>query len=183
MDYRTLNDDEVLYLIRDSDINYNELIFKKYSCYLKKIAREYAINYNIDFDDAYQEALLALNYAINNYSNDKNAKFITFINLCVNARLKDYVQKEVFNNIKIVNTSDYYEYTTGIDNTYHDVENYCINEQLISFKNSLDIIESSIFELRINGFKYREIAKLLDISVYTVNNTLKKIRKKMSTYY
>ena len=44
-------------------------------------------------------------------------------------------------------------------------------------KNYFDIDKSSVFELRYNGFTYKEISKLLDISISTVDGRLSKIRQ------
>ena len=52
-----------------------------------------------------------------------------------------------------------------------------LERKFVSFKNLFDIVESNIFELRYNGFSYKEISKLLDIPVSTIDGKLCKIRR------
>ena len=45
--------------------------------------------------------------------------------------------------------------------------------------NSLDLDTSCVFELRFNGFSYREISQLLDISISSVDSKLSRARRFM----
>ena len=64
-------------------------------------------------------------------------------------------------------------------NILEDIE---MDKHIIYFKNSLSDLESAIFELRLNNFKYAEIAKLLDIKVKKVDNEMMKIKIKLKKY-
>ena len=55
-------------------------------------------------------------------------------------------------------------------------------DYLIEFKHNLPMKQSLIFELRYNGFKYKEISKLLDIPLSTVDNCLHTCRKKLASH-
>ena len=52
-------------------------------------------------------------------------------------------------------------------------------EKFIMYKNSFKFLDSNIFELRYNGFSYKEISQLLDISFSCVDSRLCKIRKSL----
>ena len=67
-----------------------------------------------------------------------------------------------------------------IQNDYIDYE---AQKTVINFKNSLKSLDSAIFELRYNGFSYKDIASLLDIEEKKVDNVLFRIRKKMEKYF
>ena len=51
-------------------------------------------------------------------------------------------------------------------------------KKIIDFKNSLSVRQAQIFELRMNGFSYKEIATLLSIDVKGVYNHLRSIKTK-----
>ena len=55
-------------------------------------------------------------------------------------------------------------------------------EEFIRIKNKFDIEYSSVFELRYNGFSYKEISRLLDITVSTVDGRLSKIRRYLHNF-
>lgn len=87
-----------------------------------------------------------------------------------------------------MNSSKHYLLNTSLDDEYiysvsdNDVFEAYFNEinlerKFVSFKNLFDIVESNIFELRYNGFSYKEISKLLDIPVSTIDGKLCKIRR------
>lgn len=62
--------------------------------------------------------------------------------------------------------------TLFLDNSY-------LEEEIINFKHSLDFRTSLVFELRYNGFKYREIATLLDISIGIVDASIHNCKEKL----
>ena len=54
------------------------------------------------------------------------------------------------------------------------------NENFISMKNKLSFIDSNIFELKYNGFTYKEIAVLLDISYRYLMYRVRLIRDRLN---
>ena len=72
----------------------------------------------------------------------------------------------------------YYEQIISADFSDNQLNDYAYNQMCIQFKHSLPFYESLIFELRYNGFKYKEIAKLLDITVNSVDRSISNIKKK-----
>ena len=134
----------------------------------------------IEYEDLVQEGLIALNEAINKYNERSGVLFYTFLCVCVERRILTYCRK--------MNSSKHYLLNTSLDDEYiysvsdNDVFEAYFNEinlerKFVSFKNLFDIVESNIFELRYNGFSYKEISKLLDIPVSTIDGKLCKIRR------
>jgi DNA-binding NarL/FixJ family response regulator len=64
-------------------------------------------------------------------------------------------------------------------------EYYYFNDEIIfvNIKNLLSFKCSIVFELKINGFKLKEIAKLLDIPLSTVSGRISKINKTLRSLY
>lgn len=183
MDYKKLNDYEVVYMVRENDEEAREIIFNKYIPIVRRIASDHlalAKMARIEYEDLVQEGLIALNEAINKYNEHSGVLFYTFLCVCVERRILTYCRK--------MNSSKHYLLNTSLDDEYiysvsdNDVFEAYFNEinlerKFVSFKNLFDIVESNIFELRYNGFSYKEISKLLDIPVSTIDGKLCKIRR------
>lgn len=183
MDYKKINDYEVVYMVRENDEEARKIIFNKYIPIVRRIASDHlalAKMARIEYEDLVQEGLIALNEAINKYNERSGVLFYTFLCVCVERRILTYCRK--------MNSSKHYLLNTSLDDEYiysvsdNDVFEAYFNEinlerKFVSFKNLFDIVESNIFELRYNGFSYKEISKLLDIPVSTIDGKLCKIRR------
>ena len=168
MDYKKINDYEVVYMVRENDEEAREIIFNKYIPIVRRIASDHlalAKMARIEYEDLVQEGLIALNEAINKYNERSEVLFYTFLCVCVERRILTYCRK--------MNSSKHYLLNTSLDDEYiysvsdNDVFEAYFNEinlerKFVSFKNLFDIVESNIFELRYNGFSYKEIAEILE---------------------
>lgn len=183
MDYKDLNDYEVVYMVRENDDDAREIIFNKYIPIVKKIASNY-LSYaklaRIEYDDLVQEGLIALNIAINRYNEKTGPLFYTFVSVCVERRIIAYC--------RLMSSSKHYALNSALsdENLYGVCDDKtpefyfsesCVEREFIRFKNLFNFNESCIFELRYNGFSYKEISSLLDIPITTIDGRLYKIRK------
>ncbi len=182
MNYKNVNDYEVLYMIRENSDDARDIMFEKYFPIIKKIASKfYLINKDLgaDFDDYVQEGLIAFNRAILTYDEKKNVLFYTYAPNVINKHLLSFVRNLKVEKHTILSRSLHNE------EILHNVKDYAsfdymdksIEEEFVKLKYSLDYKFSTVFELRFNGFTYKEIACLLDIPVSTVQSRLAKIKK------
>lgn len=192
MDYKNVNDFEVLYLIEEN-VQYKEILFDKYKPVLSDICCKFypaLKKCGMDFDDLYQEALIALNKAVDSYDG-KSSLFYSYACVCVKRHLCTFYRccttskKNVLNyafsmDKKIDDKSTYLDVICDKNTKFDGVD---INLDLINFKNELSDKESCIFELRWNGFSYNEISILLDIGVKNVDYYIQKIKKKLHCYF
>lgn len=194
MNYEELNDYEILYLIGESD-DYRETIFKKYKPMLSEICSKYMQSLKkcgMEFDDLYQEALIALNRAIDSYDYNSSL-FYSYVNICVNRHLSTFYRTSTTKRSSTLNyaiSMDYaindlddvtiYDVISDNSNVYGDVD---ISLDVIDFKNQLSDREAQVFELRWNGFTYKEISKLIDIKIKNVDYYMQKIRRKIHCYF
>lgn len=183
MDYKKINDYEVVYMVRENDDDARKIIFNKYTPIVKKIASdylEYAKLARIEYDDLVQEGLIALNEAINKYNDQTGNLFYTFASVCIERRIITYC--------RCMNTPKHYPLNRSLsdDAIYSMTDNktpatyldeVCLEWDFVNFKNLFSFSESCVFELRYNGFTYKEISKLLDIPITTIDGKLYKIRK------
>ena len=174
MDYKKYNDFELIYNVRENDDDSYDKLFNKYLPIMKNIAYMFYNNYRYygyDLEDFQQEAYIAFCNAINCFDEKKDTLFYTFVVLCINRSLitfsrKISCDKKNINLNNVLNIDD----INFIGNS--NIEEFCSYDELISLcKNiicNLEFEDSCIFELRCNGFLYREISELLDIPLKRV---------------
>lgn len=196
MNYKNINDYEQLYLIRENDDEAKNIIFEKYKPIIFSLASKYYNKsklFGVDIDDLCQEGYIGLAKAIKSFKENMNACFYTFCTVCIERQMKTYCIRYNSNKNKIMNNAcsldmEIADNITGIDviedkdhlhNPFIYLTNSFNNNYLIGFKHSLPLTESLIFELRYNGFKYKEIANLLDVSTSCVDNCIHKIKVKL----
>lgn len=182
MDYKNVNDYEVMYMVRENNDEAMSLLFDKYMPLIKKLAVKYydkVKNCGIEFEDFIQEGMIALNRAIMNYDDNSNTLFYTYISVCIERQFITYCrnlnsQKHCFLNYSV---RDEELHRSSCISSKSFVDYIEVMESFTSLKNSFSFLDSSIFELRYNGFSYKEICSLLDISYSFLESRMSKIRK------
>lgn len=200
MDYKNINDYELLYLIEEEgDVAY-DILYQKYLPLIKNITikfYKYLKGYGVEFDDLFQEAYLAFLKTIKLFNDKENTLFYTFLRININSKLLNYSrvitsQKNLF-YLNMISLNEPLSYNNDItvgdcvkDNIQEDplmsLEYYETFKRIETFKLELIPLHSQIFELVCNGFNNREIANLLDLSVKDVSNVLYRIRKRLKLY-
>ncbi len=190
MDYKQINDYEVMYMVRENDEEARDLLLKKYLPVVSKIAAKYSEfikTKGVDFEDLLQEGTIAINTAINTFDDSNGVLFYTYVRVCIERHLATYCKRLDSKKNYFLNSSasedNYYsiiDSRSSIDTIFNDK---LFEEEFICYKNAFDLKYSSVFELRYNGFTYKEIGKLLDISVSTVDGRLYKVRKFLQEKY
>lgn len=183
MDYKNINDYELIYMVRENDEDNNNFLFNKYYHVIKKIASKYFVyakQRGVEFDDLVQEGYIGFNSAISSFKESMNCTFYTFSCLCIERQIKTYCRSlGVFKN-ELLNQALMGDYDKIVGNypSFVSVDNDLFSEEVfLYYKNLFSLKNSSVFELRYNGFSYQEISQLLDISVNTVDSRLCRIRK------
>ncbi len=194
--YKQLNDYELLDLILENNEQAKELLIKKYIPIVKYIAKNhYKKNQNqgLELEDLIQEGIYAIFKAIETYKVNKNIKFCTYVTACITRNIQVYCQKSRNKCYKILNNA--FSYEVCEPNTKKEYMNIIPNEQaeeplsivlnknfyyeLNKLKLDLDLELGEIFELRCNGFTYKEISILLDIPIHRVARSIRQIKIEM----
>ena len=173
MNYKQ-NDYELIYMVRENDEVSQDLLYEKYLPIIKNLASEFYQKYNsygYDFDDFFQEALIAFQKSIINFNEEKETLFYTFTVLCIRRALLSFC-RNISNKTKNVSNNNYVS-IEEYDNIFLDQK---ADIELII---SLPFENSCIFELRLNGFSYREISILLDIPTSTVEFKNRSAKRKL----
>lgn len=195
MNYKELNDNELLFLVSDNNEEATNLLINKYKNLILTNLKEYLKEYNIigvELADLYQEGLIGLLQAINSFDKEKDVTFYTYANACIKSSLLSAIRKTFRMKNRILNNSfpldklieetnyNYYEifkdYRNDPDVLISKEEDE--NELLESIKSKLSNNEKSIFELKLKGLSNTEIANLLDKDKKYVENTMFRINRK-----
>ncbi len=195
MNYKELNDNELLFLVSDNNEEATNLLINKYKNLILTNLKEYLKEYNIigvELADLYQEGLIGLLQAINSFDKEKDVTFYTYANACIKSSLLSAIRKTFRMKNRILNNSfpldklieetnyNYYEifkdYRNDPDVLLSKEEDE--NELLESIKSKLSNNEKSIFELKLKGLSNTEIANLLDKDKKYVENTMFRINRK-----
>ena len=196
MKYIEENDYEINYLISENDEAAKELVYKKYRPIIEMKAskfKNYVESRGYDYNDLIQEGMMGLTQAIRNYSDKKNTQFKSFANLCIDRQLGSFIRNIDREKHKVLNNSISIDTTFNsigkplidvvLDNKNIDPETTFIkieeqSELYSQIKEKLTPIENEVFDLRIQGFSYKEISELLDISEKSVSGRISRIRAK-----
>ena len=197
MDYKNYNDYELVYQVRENDSIAYDILMKKYGTLVDKYAKEYYFknkNIGIEIEDLYQEGMLGVVMALNDY-NSSDTLFYTYASLCIRREMERLVKASKRKKHMILNDSislnmcinkdpnctleDFIPSEYNLETNYENIEEF---NKLMDIKYDFDLLDSSIYELKLNGFSTREIATVMELSYKAVDYRLRKMRKKILKY-
>lgn len=195
MDYKELNDNELIYLCHDNNEEAINLVINKYKNCIITILKEYLKEYNIigiEISDLYQEGLIGLLHAIETFDKNKEVLFYTYACTCIRTNIISAIRLTFRQKNRILNNSYsldklFNESTTNYYEIFKDMSqepNKLLideeeQEELVDkLKKKLSKMECDILDLKLKGLKNAEIAVLLDKDKKFVENTMFRITKK-----
>ena len=197
MNYDDINDYEVLSMVADNE-DATELLFKKYKPLIIGLAKKtYGMNQNTGFDlnDLIQEGMIGFSTAINTFDENKDTTFFTYAKTCVERRLYSLIKSASRFKHQILNESysveDLASDNKSLENLLEDStsnpENKLIDDEntkelIKNIQKTLTNLESAVFELKISGFTYKEIAEILDKDSKSIDNAISRIKIKVQKY-
>ena len=135
-----------------------------------------------------QEAMIGFEEAIKAFNQDDNAIFYTFAMICIDRQLKSLVIKHNRNKHKILNEAialdsddecdlyNIFSKSITLENEFFDKEE--TKDLYNRLKGVLTDFECIVFELRLQGCNYNEIANIVDVDSKGVYNAISRIRNK-----
>ena len=197
MNYDDINDYEILSVVADNE-DATEMLFKKYRPLIVGLAKKtYGLfqNNGFDLNDLIQEAMIGFSTAINTFDENKDATFFTYAKTCIERRLYSLLKSARRFKHSPLNESysveDLASNKQSIDNLLEDnnsnPENRLIDDEntkelVKNIQKQLTNLESAVFELRISGFTYKEIAEILDKDSKSIDNAISRIKTKVQKY-
>lgn len=189
------NDYELVALAKENNEEAINIIYQKYQPLIYKKAR-YIYNIigskGIELSDIIQEGMIGLEEAINRYNEKDNTLFYTFANLCINRKMRTLISKVNRDKHKILNEAVSYDTNDDeeisllnyiydkTDNPEYGLISEEEEEELYQkIKSQISDFESTVFDLKIQGFTYKEIASILDKDPKTIDNALSRLKTKI----
>ena len=186
--YDDYNDYELVALAREGNEDAINIIYQKYKPLIinkSKDAIYVANHHGLEISDIMQEGYMALEEAIQNFSESDNASFYTFAMLCIDRNIINFIRKNTKSSNRLLNDAspiDDYVEKNMIDEAslefsfiYRDTE-----EELISKvrKNFTDF-EDKVFNYKMDGYSFEEIANTLNKDLKSIYNTFHRIKSKI----
>ena len=182
------NDDyELVYLAKDGNEDAINIIYDKYKPIIIKKSKNaivFVTHHGIEINDIMQEGYIGLEEAIRNFSQDNEATFYTFANLCIDRQILNFLRKINGNKDRILNEAIIID--DSLEKTLKD--NYNVEENLLGkdnneqitkkIRDSLTEFEKKVFDLRIKGYSFEEISNTLNKDLKSIYNTLQRIKAK-----
>ena len=197
MNYDDINDYEVLSMVADNE-DATELLFKKYKPLIVGLAKKiYNNNQNTGYDlnDLIQEGMIGFSTAINTFDENKDTTFFTYAKTCIERRLISLIKSASRLKHQILNESysveDLAQDNKSLENLLEDstsnpenkiIDDENTNELIRNIQKQLTPLESAVFELKISGFTYREIADILDKDSKSIDNAISRIKTKVQKH-
>lgn len=195
MNYKDINDYEILYLIEEKNENAYSYFCDKYRPLINKFAKALYKKYKyfgIEYEDLLQEGLYGLSEAIRQYNSYNSSTFYTLALVCIKREMQRIVIKFGRNkNLILTNSVSIDMDLGGSDFTLADSifseddlleEGYIRiyeNKRNLDLKYSLKDKHAQVYELKFNGFSNQDISILLDIKYKDVDNYLRSIKLKL----
>jgi RNA polymerase sigma factor (sigma-70 family) len=195
MDYQ---DNELIDNMNDKSEEARDVLYDKYKYIVDIIINKYkksAYYLSIDMQELTQEALLGFSDALYSYDYNKESNLPTFISLCVERRVENYVKKHSTAKMKMlkdmISLDDKIAEDISLGDTVSDrvtPEDIIEDEEetkvlLQKIKELLSPTELEIYKLILHNFSYEDISGILNVSVKSIYDYVYRIRKKLKDLY
>ncbi len=195
--YQEYNDFELLYLTCSEDEEAYDILYNKYKPIVEIKAKKYlrfAQGKGLDMNDLMQEGMIGLSEAIRDFKIQKNVKFSTFANMCIERQINSAIIKANRIKYRSLNESLSLDEKTNIDDrplietvrSTKDSDPIRLllnletqNEFYDKVKEILSPFELDILYLRLKSFEYKEIAVKLNKSYKSIDSGLQRIKNKL----
>lgn len=197
-----LTDEQLVKMAQEGSETAEEILINKYKSFVRGKAKAYYIA-GADQDDVVQEGMIGLFKAIRSFDPDKTAGFRTFADTCVNSQILTAIKKAnrqkhmPLNESVSLNSAISPDEADGRTNiTLGDIVQASLDEEpesallmreltetLSSSGNSIfSELELRVWNEKLQGSTYKEIAEKLGKSPKTIDNAIQRIKKKVVAY-
>ena len=198
MNYKDINDYELIYEIRESNEDSYNILIKKYSTLVKKMAEDYYKsnkNIKVEYEDLMQEGYYGLLQALDNYD-ERSSLFYTFASICIKREMERLIKSYSRNKQMVLNNaislnkpldSDEDTFIEDVIPSKDNIEEYVLSEiksrEIYDLKYEMPLEMSCVYELRLNRFTNMEISNLLEIPKKKVEKYVYNIKKMVKKLY
>ena len=140
-----------------------------------------------DYDDLFQEGMLGLLAAVRTYDESRSDSFRAYAALCIKRRVIDAVRRDSVLTSRDVYTGGTQGDPLGAEDVLSDPEvsilaNETAKEIQASLSGMLSPFEVSVLDRFLDGYTSSEIADQLKRNRKSVDNAIRRIRRKLALY-
>lgn len=197
MNYQEFNDYELLSYVKENNEEATNILYDKYKNIINKTAYKmynYYKNTGLEQNDLAQEGYYGLSLAIENFNDSMDTSFYTYAVTCIERKMISAIIASNRQKHKILNESVSLEKYNDdddiveiqsllVDNSYNPEKIILDNEGTLSLiekiEQNLTDFETTVFELKISNFSYKEIAEILNKDPKSVDNAIQRIKLKI----
>ncbi|MCX4248810.1 MAG: sigma-70 family RNA polymerase sigma factor [Bacilli bacterium] len=190
-------DSELVNLVCEKSEEASDVLYEKYKYIVDIVFNKYkksAYYLNIDLKELKQEALVGFSDALVSYNQEKGVNLATFISLCVERKVRNFVRKSETDKSRITNSAysldalygeeDYVREKDKLGTSINDPQvtleaNENIENLTKAINELLSATEKEVYELIINDFSYEDIATILNKDLKSIYNTAARLRAKI----
>ena len=189
------NDYELLYMISQNIEEAKKILYEKYRSIIEIKANKYKLlgkKIGLEYNDLVQEGYIGFDKAIKTYKDNKDTIFYSFANRCIEGQLLNTLRTYKRKKHALLNTSSSLDIPideegrtlsdilSDGDDPSKKLELEEENDELLdSVYKEMSDFEKNVFDLKMLGLEYKEIADLLDKSYKSVDSALQRIRIKI----
>ena len=195
--WEAMTDEELCALVRQGVYGAEEVLVKRYTRFVRKLARPFYLAGG-DSDDLIQEGMIGLFKAIRDYDCGRDASFYTFADLCISRQMYTAVQASHRQKHWPLNT---YVSLYGSGRSQEDSEEMELAEALSpdqdqnpetlfidrerveylegQIDRELSSFEKQVLDLYLTGMSYSQIAKVLGREEKSTDNALQRLKSKI----
>ena len=182
------NDYELVFLAQEGNEDAINLIYQKYKPIIVKKSKNAIVlanHHGIDINDIMQEGFIGLEEAIDSFSQDTAATFYTFAMICIDRQILNYIRKMTGGKDKPLNEA--INITENIEKMVDDGTNIELSfigkdsdtKMAKEIREMLTDFERKVFDMKIKGYSFDEMGKILNKDKKSIYNTFQRIRLKI----
>lgn len=190
-------DEELVNLVCEKSEEASDMLYEKYKYIVDIVFNKYrkgAYYLSVDLNELRQEALVGFSDALVSYNQSKGVNLPTFISVCVERKVRNYVRKaDTYKNKTMLASysldalygeDDYVPLKEKLGSSMSDPQvTLEADENIKNLTREIDELlspsEKEVYELIINDFSYEDIASILNKDVKAVYNTAARLRTKI----
>ena len=191
--YNETADETLIRRLRAGESAIADYLMEKYKGLVRKKARAMFL-IGGDTDDLIQEGMIGLFKAVRDYQPDREASFQSFANLCIDRQIYSAVKSsnrqkhQPLNTYVSLSSSETEENLRDSYAEHDNPESILIARENVSalrkeMEENLSPFENRVFQLYLDGNGYVEIAEILGKTPKSIDNALRRIRKKIKKYF
>lgn len=181
---KTPIEDSVVYAARSGDKSAMDYIVEEMASVVGMFASGYTDRCSYTRSDLIQEGMLGLLGAIYGFSSDGGASFRTYASTCILNAIKGAVRKQSSGSSSVMNSCSTLDELTDATDFSTDPQTLMsmqcsIIELNKLIETELTRLERDTLKLHIAGYSNRKTAEFLSVSEKSVDNALRRARKKL----